>query len=102
MNMLNKPAEMYLHGIDDPLRRARVRKALEKKVVLNGKNPDSRADHAVRLYSEGYRVRMVRDKIRLVAPNGTFFEERNVTKTLCDFVVYLEHFDPYLRSLSLI
>ncbi len=79
----------YLAGIDSPEQRANNRAALECSMTLNGGPRKTRAEHAVSLYDAGYRVRLVKDKYRLVAPNGTFFEERSVTKALCNFVVYL-------------
>jgi hypothetical protein len=89
---LNEHAEGYLDGIEDPKRRANVRNALGREMTLNGQSRMTRADHAVRLYGKGYRAQLDRKgNVRLVAPNGSFFAERDVTKALCDFVVYLTH-----------
>jgi hypothetical protein len=90
MKQLNEQAELYLSGMS-PMTAGKIRKSLEKWMTLNRLNAMTRADHALRLYEAGYRMQVVRDEFRLTSPDGTFYRESDVTKALCDFVVWLTY-----------
>lgn len=92
---MNQQAERYLREVwsgpfMSPAIRGRIRKSLERTMTLNNAAVKSRADHSIDLVAAGYRVVIAKNGSRRVtATNGSFFEEKDLTTTMVDFISWL-------------
>jgi hypothetical protein len=70
------------------LQRGKVLAALNKTQGVNGVVATRKA-HIRRLVGEGYTVASAKEGRRLIAPDGSFFAEADLTKTALDYAEYL-------------
>ncbi|MDD4984319.1 MAG: hypothetical protein PHQ43_00820 [Dehalococcoidales bacterium] len=67
--------------------RSRVIKILRTSIRLNGV-VDSRLNHITKLLAKGYKVVRVSGKRVLQSKSGSYFTEKDITKTGMDFAAY--------------